>query len=140
MFVNGVGVVLSGTLEDYAGMSIAWMTKVERDHVVLSLPKKAKGTQRVTSTGRFTLSLLSESQRDIARLFGGAGSHSVPGPVDLVETDWGMPAIGSSCAVYLCDVVTTQALNDQVVVMVRMTGPVYETSASPLVYNEEDYR
>lgn len=141
MFLNGVGVVFSGTLEDYVGMSIAWFTKVARDHVVLSLPARAQGTNRVVSERRFTLSLLSESQAEVARQFGGTGqasASSLDRPV-LLETDGGTPAIYESCAVYLCDVVSAETLGDQVLVTARLIGPAYATAASPLVYREADY-
>ena len=48
MFTNGVGVVLVGTVDDPVGMSIAWLTQVEREHVVVSLPGESRGTDQVS--------------------------------------------------------------------------------------------
>ena len=140
MFTNGVGVVLAGTLAEPVGMSIAWLTRVEREHVVLSLPEGARGTARILSDGRFTLSLLADSQEDVARWFGRSERTSARRePPALVETAWGVVAVEGSLAVYLCTVVGMQGLGGQTVVTARTEGPVQVEQGRPLVYRASDY-
>ncbi|WP_205695410.1 flavin reductase, partial [Corallincola luteus] len=109
MFVNGVGVVLCGSAEDYVGMSIAWLTKVEKDHVLISVPKGALGTEKLLEEGRFTLSLLAETQTEIARQFGGSKQKVVveKDQTFLFSTDWGTPAVGECSGVFLCEVISS---------------------------------
>ena len=138
-FTSGVSVVMVGTSSAPVGMSIAWLTQVERDHVAVSLPRGARGTDRVISTDRFTLSLLSESQMDIARRYGG-GRRKVDGAQDhLIETDWDTPVVRAGCAAYLCRVVGAQTVREQVVVTARIVKTVYAAEASPLLYRPADY-
>ncbi|TAA48416.1 flavin reductase [Corallincola spongiicola] len=141
MFVNGVGVVLCGSAEDYVGMSIAWLTKVEKDHVLISVPKGALGTEKLLEEGRFTLSLLAETQTEIARQFGGSKQKVVveKDQTFLFSTDWGTPAVGECSGVFLCEVISSSELNDQVLVIAQLSGPVASTELSPLVFRKSDF-
>lgn len=55
MFVNGIAIVLSGSADSYAGMSIARLTKIDEQHVLLSVPKSAWATQRLLIERLFTV-------------------------------------------------------------------------------------
>lgn len=139
MFTTGVGVVLAGTMSEPVGMSIAWLTRVEREHVVVSLPASARGTARVVADGRFTLSLLAASQEAVARWYGGSAVASRGSAPALVETAWGVAAVGGSLAVYLCRVASVENVGEQRVVTARAEGPVLSAPGRPLVYRAEDY-
>ena len=81
---------------------------------------------------------MAASQQPAARWFGGAGQAGGAAP-PLLETTWGLPAVDGSCAVYLCRVVGSQAVNGQVVVTARFAERVEASGGPPLVYRKEDY-
>ncbi len=136
-----MGVVLCGTQEDFFGMSIAWLTKVEKEHVLVSLPRGALGTQKALVDKRFTLNLLAESQIEIARQFGGSKqkklvdkSHAV-----IVNTEWGIPAIRDCCSTYLCKVASAQELNEQMLVIAKIFACIDKGKSTPLTYKQSDF-
>ena len=70
LFLNGVSVVLSGDAETFRGASIAWATKVERDHAMVSLPGHAAVTECIRNAAEFTINVLAAEQSHIARQYG----------------------------------------------------------------------
>ena len=47
MFLNGVSIVLCGDEHKIEGATIAWATKIEKKHLMLSLPSTANITKAV---------------------------------------------------------------------------------------------
>ena len=130
-----------GDAEHFRGAAIAWGTKVEQDHVLVSLPAHAEVTKCIARHGRFSISVLASSQSDIARQYGGqlqSDQHTIdPGALDFDR--WTVPVVKGACAQILCEVRHRQTVRDQEVTI----GEIIELEASetldPLVYDHGHY-
>jgi len=71
MFVNGISVVICGTKLEYQAATIAWSTKIEKNHIMVSLPFDASVTSSINTQRQFTVSVLGKNQTNIARQYGG---------------------------------------------------------------------
>ncbi|GAA5215191.1 hypothetical protein GCM10025776_10760 [Corallincola platygyrae] len=145
MFFNGVSVVCRGDVADSEGMSIAWFTQVETDHLVLSLPGNSDVTDRLLDDSRFTLSVLSECQVPVAKMFGGSQQKQLASDIHWQEeealemTEWGIPAVKNACGVYLCEVVSEDRIEGQRIVIAKMLHREEVEGCIPLPYRKTDY-
>lgn len=141
MIVNGVTVVISGVDDDYIGMSIAWCTFVEKNHVVISLPKSASGTKRLLADEMFTLSALSDDQTEVARKYGGSNQKYRLGSEEkyLVSTQWGVPVVANCYAVMLCKIYHVLEVNEQVIVTAEVTDRNVNDERNLLIFEKSDF-
>ena len=141
VFLNGVNVVLCGNADSFHGAAIAWGTRVEKDHVMVSLPKQAAVTVRVGESGTFTISVLFRDQSDIARQYGGK-SQTDPrdvDPRDLNFTQWAVPVVEDACAQVLCEVRHRLTVKEQVIVIAKIIDTAFPDRLDPLVYDHSHY-
>jgi flavin reductase (DIM6/NTAB) family NADH-FMN oxidoreductase RutF len=140
MPLNGITVVLTGTKEKYPGISISWVTLVEKDHIVISIPKNSETTKNLLSNKQFSVNILGIGQEEIAKQFGGKNSvSSNPKDKNLIKfTDNGVPILNNCCSNYICNIYLINEIKDQISVI----GSIIEcnkTNKKPLIYNKVDY-
>lgn len=139
MFLNSVSTVLVGSKSDFDGMSIAWMTQVEREHILFSGPSPAAATKRVIETGTFFVSMLADDQTEVARFFGGRNSkRSALDEVNLIEVD-GHLCVEGVVQSLRCSVVDVRNLGEQVLVTGKIADRVVLSDGLYLGYNRSDY-
>ncbi|MEO1223000.1 MAG: flavin reductase [Pseudomonadota bacterium] len=141
VFVNGVNVVLCGNADRFQGASIAWGTKVEQDHAIISLPRHAAVTTCIRGSAIFTISVLSSGQADIARQYGGK-AQSGPCAIDAGALDfaqWETPVVKDACAQLRCAARQTIAIEDQELVIARILDATACESLAPLIYDHDHY-
>jgi len=141
VFVNSVNIVLCGNAERFQGASIAWGTKVEKDHAMVSLPKHAAVTEFIGRLGNFTINVLSSDQPNIARQYGGK-SQSDPHDVnadDLDFSQWQVPVVRDACAQLLCEVRHTLIIKEQSMVIGEIMDTASSETLEPLVYDHSRY-
>ena len=141
VFVNGINVVLCGNADRFQGASIAWGTKVEKDHAMVSLPRHAAVTDCIRRSGVFTVSVLSSGQSDIARQYGGK-MQSDQRDIDVSALDfaqWEVPVVKNACAQLRCTVKQTLVIEEQELVIAKILDVVASESIAPLVYDHDHY-
>lgn len=141
MFLNGVNVVLCGNKHDFKGATIAWATKVEKDHAMVSLPSEADATKAILSKKIFSINVLGESQSDIARQYGGS-KQTRPLPENIHDLDfdlWGIPVVRNCRAQFLCNVVHDIPVNEQRIFLAKITEHSFSESIAPLIFDYAAY-
>ena len=139
MFLNSVSTVLVGQLDDFDGMSIAWATQVEREHVIFSGPDHAPATLRIVEEKLFYMSLLAEGQTDVARFFGGRNSKpSALSKVEMVENK-GHLFVNDCVKSLKCSVVETIHLEKQILVIGKIEDELVLNDRPLLGYIRPDY-
>ena len=141
MFLNSITIVLCGNADRTLGATIAWATKVERDHALVSLPKDAAVTGCIADSGTFTISVLASDQAHVARQYGGGRQSDPrePDPADLDVERWDMPAVKGARGQFLCEVRHTLTTREQVVVIAEIVDSVASDDRPPLTYRHGDY-
>ncbi|MEM7114389.1 MAG: flavin reductase family protein [Chloroflexota bacterium] len=140
MFLNGITVVLAGN-EEFVGATIAWATKVEKQHVLVSLPAEAAVTNRILQEKTFTISVLASHQSDIARQYGGR-KQARPLPQnrnDLDFTLWATPVVKNCRAQLLCSVQQINFIKEQVVIIAKIDQATSRDDVAPLIYDHKAY-
>lgn len=141
VFVNGINVVLCGNADRFQGASIAWGTKVERDHVMVSLPRHAAVTDCIRGSGVFTVSVLASGQSDIARQYGGK-MQSDQLKIDISALDfaqWGIPVVKNACAQLRCTVKHTLIIEEQELVIAKILDVAASERIAPLLYDHDHF-
>ena len=141
MFVNGVTVVLCGNEQDFHGATIAWATKIEKGHVTVSLPSEAPVTKVILAKKAFSISVLSHSQSDIARQYGGS-KQTQPLPQNLEDLNfglWDVPVVRNCRAHLLCNTIQDIAVKEQTVFIASITESAFSESTAPLIYEHSAY-
>lgn len=141
MIVNGVSIIFGGPAPDHVGMSITWISFVESDHVMMSLPKEASATERLLEGERFTVSALSATQLAVARSYGGrkVRTNEDIQAVDVEGRRWGMPVIRNSLTDLLCLRCHVNDIRQQTIVIGTVIERVQNSSDPPLLYRHADY-
>lgn len=137
MLVNGVNVVLSGSESNYSGAALAWVTKVEREYVVLSLPLNSEIAQVIEKGKSFSISALNQNQADVARQYGGAKqiSQLPKNSADLDFETTSQPIVREASGWFICQVVETKVLNEQLLVIASILESKFDSKSEPLIYD-----
>ena len=141
MFLNNINVVLCGEQGDYYGATIAWATKVEKNHIVISVPQLAALASAIEKQQRFSVNVLSENQERIARQYGGR-KQSNPLSVDENDLDfstWKLPIVINARAQYLCDLYQMDVLQEQCVITGSIVDSMMNPALPPLIYEHDKY-
>jgi flavin reductase (DIM6/NTAB) family NADH-FMN oxidoreductase RutF len=141
MFTNGITVVLTGTEIEYSGMTISWITMIETDHLVMSLPKNTKATTQLLENKIFSVSELTEGQEDIAKQFDGkkCNMDNLVDKSSIKYDQSGLPIIFNCCSNAICDVIFTHEVNQQILIAGKITKVMANNELKPLIYNKSDY-
>ncbi len=140
MPLNGISVVLTGTKEKYYGMSIAWTTLVEKSHILISIPKNTDATNFLLLNKQFSVNILTNEQKEIAKQFGGEKSIK-PNSINeniMKFSNNGLPIINNCCSNYMCSIYLTNEIEEQIVVIGSIIESI-NTNKKPLMFNKADY-
>ncbi len=141
MFINGVTIVLSGAEGEVEGMAVSWVTQVESEYLIISVPKKAKATNSLLINKTFSVSILSQDQENIAKKYGGnkckESSDSSNGAVKFLQN--GMPVIANSCATIICQIFSTNEIAEQIMIVGKIEEVVAMPGCKPLIYDKSNY-
>lgn len=141
MFLNSVNVIFVGDSKTYLGMAIAWATQVEKNHILVSVPKDADCTSLLLENKEFTVSVLSNSQKNVAIQYGGSQQRTQIDK-DLTVVDfsrWRVPVIREAAEAVLCSMVSVQYVESQAIVVGKVLERVVAKGAGSLVYDSSDY-
>ena len=123
MFVKGVTVVLCGDEQNFQGATIACPTKIEKNHVMVSLPSKALVTKTILAKKVFSISVLSDGQSDIAKQFDSSKqTQSLPQNIGSLDFElWEVPVVKNCRAHLLCNTIQDIPVKEQTVVIASVT-------------------
>jgi len=141
VFLNGVNVVLCGDEDSFKGVTIAWATKVAKDHVTVSLPSEAAVTKMILFKAAFSISALGENQSSIAQQYGGS-RQTKPLPINIHDLDFDLcaiPVVRNCRAHYLCNIIQEIFINDQTVLIAKVAEYGSTENIAPLVYDHAAY-
>ena len=141
MFLNGVNVVLCGDAQDIEGAAIAWATKIEKDHAMVSLPSEAAVTKAILARKVFSINVLGQNQSDIARQYGGS-KQTQPLPQDIRDLEfdlWDTPVIKNCRAHFLCTTTQEIPIKEQTILIATITEHSFTESIAPLIYDHGAY-
>ena len=141
-FATGITVV---TTRDSAGnpygLTVNSFTSVSLDPVLVlvCLDNRLSGLQSFKSSKHFGVSILSEHQEDLSRIFAKKDSER---PLSIYfEGKLGMPLLRNSLAVMECEVVGIHAAGDhQIFVGEVKAAEVFEVEQQALLYFRGKYR
>ena len=119
MLVNGVTVVLCGNEQNFQGATIALPTKIEKNHVMVALPSKALVTKTILTKKVFSISVLSDSQSDIAKQFDiSKQTQALPQNIGGLDFGlWGVPVVKNCRTHLLCNTIQDISVKEQTVVI-----------------------
>jgi flavin reductase (DIM6/NTAB) family NADH-FMN oxidoreductase RutF len=107
--------------------------------VLVCLDNKLSGFQAFKDSKKFGVSMLSEHQEDLSRMF--AQKDSERPPSIYVEGKLGMPLLRNSLAVMECETVEMYAGGDHTIFVGEVkTAEVFEAGMNPLLYFRGKYR
>jgi len=141
MFVNGVSVILTGNKNKYSGMAIAWVSQIEKKHLIISVPKSCEATVLLMEHGTFSVNELGIDQEDIAREFGG---HSCIKKANkdkaiIVETDCGLAILNDCRTNIICTTISMNEIEDQVVITAEILKVINKTDMQPMIFIKSNF-
>jgi flavin reductase (DIM6/NTAB) family NADH-FMN oxidoreductase RutF len=141
MFTNGVYIILTGTNDNYQGMSIAWVSQIEKDHLIISAPKGALATNLLLDREMFSVNELGIGQEDLARQFGGnkCDKHPILNIAQVEPTEHNLPIIINCSSSTICCVSSVVEINEQVVITAKMINSQNGSDMAPLIFNKAVY-
>ncbi len=141
MFTNGVSIILTGTNDEYKGMAIAWISQVEKEHLIISIPKGAEATNLLLKREAFSVNELGIGQEDLAREFGGKSCKHKPitSLAKINSTDYDLPIILNCRSSTICSTLNVVEINEQVVITAEIISSQSHLDLQPLVFNKAVY-
>jgi len=141
MFTNGVSVILTGTNDDYKGMAIAWVSQVEKKHLIISIPKGAVATELLLKRKMFSINELGLGQEDLAREFGGKNcEHKATASLAKIKsTEYNLPIILNCCSSTICSILNIVEINEQILITAKIISIQNNLDIQPLVFNKAIY-
>lgn len=141
MFTNGVSIILTGTNDNYKGMAIAWVSQVEKDHLIISIPKGAEATNILLKRTMFSVNELGLGQEDLAREFGGKNCEQKrkPSLAKIKSTEHNLPVILNCCSSSICSTLNIVEINDQILITAKIINVQNNLALQPLVFDKAVY-
>lgn len=141
MFTNGVSIILTGTNDNYKGMAIAWVSQIEKEHLIISIPKGAEATNLLLKRAVFSVNELGLGQEDLAREFGGKNcKHKTkPSLAKIKSTEHNLPIILNCCSSSICSTLNAVEINDQILITAKIINVQNNLTLRPLVFNKAVY-
>jgi flavin reductase (DIM6/NTAB) family NADH-FMN oxidoreductase RutF len=140
-FATGITVVttLDRSGKPY-GLTVNSFTSVSLDPVLVlvCLDNKLSGLQSFVESKHFGVSMLSDSQEDISRLF--AKKDSDRPPNIYFDGQLGMPLLRNSIAIMECEVVAKHPAGDHTIFVGRVEHAEVLEAAKPLLYFRGRYQ
>ena len=141
-FATGITVVT--TVDKHGkpyGLTVNSFTSVSLDPVLVlvCLDNRLSGLVSFKNCKKFGVSMLSEHQEDLSRMF--AKKDSERPPNIYVEGKLGMPLLRNALAVMECETVEMYAGGDHTIFLGEVkTAEVFEAGMNPLLYFRGKYR
>jgi len=141
MFVNGVSIVLTGSKEEASGMAIAWVSQVEKNHLVISVPKGCDATNVLMKNGTFSVNELGLGQECIARAFGGKNCTKDPThtEINITEAQCGLPMLSECRNSVICKTVLINEIKEQVIITAEILETINKADMSPMIFIKSDF-
>jgi 3-hydroxy-9,10-secoandrosta-1,3,5(10)-triene-9,17-dione monooxygenase reductase component len=141
-FATGITVVTTKDIEGKPyGLTVNSFTSVSLDPVLVlvCLDNRLSGLKAFKDSKHFGVSILSEHQEDLSRLF--AKKDSERAPDIYFEGKVGMPLLRRSLAVMECETVATYPGGDhQIFLGEVLAGEVMDDQSKPLLYFRGKYQ
>jgi len=145
MFVNGVSIILTGSKKEASGMAIAWVSQVEKSHLVISVPKNCDATNVLMKHGTFSVNELGLGQEGIARAFGGKNctkdsvQNSTHTEINITETQCGLPMLSECRKSVICKTVLVNEIKEQVIITAEILETINKADMSPMIFIKSDF-
>ncbi len=140
-FINCVTVVFAGSGTEVEGMAISWISQMESEHLMLSVPINAKATSRLLLSKKFSVNVLGQGQEEVAKIYGGTkckkAVNSNECAIKILKD--GAPALAECCSTIFCKVISTIEIGEQVLILGKMLRIVSKDNCIPLVYEKSSY-
>lgn len=122
-------------------MAIAWVSQVEKEHLIVSIPKGSLASHLLLQQKKFSVNELANGQEDLARQFGGANSQQKPSEnlAQITFTEQNLPIIINCCSSTVCEVLNTSEINEQIVVTAKIICSQSNLDSIPLIFNKSAY-
>jgi flavin reductase (DIM6/NTAB) family NADH-FMN oxidoreductase RutF len=139
-FATGITVVTTRDEDGQPyGLTVNSFTSVSLDPVLVlvCLDLKLRGLQAFKDSKHFGVSILSEHQEDLSRMFAKKDSHR---PANVyMEGKLGMPLLKNSLGVMECEIVQIYEGGDHVIFLGRVEHAEVLRSDHPLLYHRGKY-
>jgi flavin reductase (DIM6/NTAB) family NADH-FMN oxidoreductase RutF len=122
------------------GLTVNSFTSVSLDPllVLVCLDNRLSGLQAFIDSRHFGVSMLSELQEDLSRMFAKKDSER---PADIyVQGQLGVPLLRNSIAVMECETVATHLAGDHTIFVGRVEHAEVSETSGPLLYFRGKYR
>jgi flavin reductase (DIM6/NTAB) family NADH-FMN oxidoreductase RutF len=141
MFINGVSIILTGTNDDYKGMAIAWVSQVEKEHLIVSVPKGSHATNLLLERKMFSVNELGLGQENLALQFGGKNcfQETITTLPQIKPTEHNLPILLNCCSSSICSVRSVVEINEQVVITAKIISTKKGLDMPSLVFNKAVY-
>lgn len=141
--VNGVAVVTSKRETDINGLSVAWMTQVSDSPplVMVCVGKEKYTHELIDDSGVFAINILSERQKDVAKLFGLQSGRTINkfNEIDYDLKKSGAPILKDCLAYVDCTVHKSIDVGDTTLFVGEILEAAINNGEKPLIYNSKDY-
>ena len=121
-------------------MTAAWVTQISSKALLVAVGRSHYTADLINRTGHFSLSVLSQTQRDIARRCGtvsGRSADKLKG-LPLVDSDDGDPLLADAVAQFSCKVICTEEVLDHVLFCGEVTDAKL-LGGTPLQYHAAEF-
>lgn len=143
-WATGVTVVSVALNGDRHGMTVSSFTSLSLDPplVMVSLENVTRTRNLVMQAGRFGVTILRQEQQDISDVFAGRHTEHLDRFEGLPTYTLvsGCPLLAGGLAGIDCRVVTSYPAGNHTVFIADVLAVNFETSGSPLLYYDRDYR
>jgi flavin reductase (DIM6/NTAB) family NADH-FMN oxidoreductase RutF len=141
MFINGVSIILTGSNNDYKGMAIAWVSQVEKEHLIISVPKGAQATNLLLERKMFSVNELGLGQENLAIQFGGKNcvQEVISTLAQIKPTEHNLPIIENCCSSTICSVKNVVEINEQVVITAKIISTKEGMDIPSLIFNKATF-
>ncbi len=141
MFVNGVSVILAGSKNKYSGMAIAWVSQVEKNHLVISVPKDCEATDVLMEYGTFSVNELAIDQEDIAREFGVKNciKKSSKKRINIIETESGLPILSDCRTTIICKTILKNEIKEQIIITAEIVEIIKKIDVQPMIFIKSNF-
>src|SRR4051794_600845 len=141
-FATGVTVVTTLDGDGHpVGLTVSSFTSLSLDPalVLFCLDRGSQNFEAFTTSGRFAINVLRESQRDLSTRFAMSQGDRFSG-IPFETWDTGAPVLPGSLATLDCLTETIQDGGDHVILIGRVQRAAGERTGDPLIYHAGAYR
>jgi len=133
-FATGVTVISTRTKDGDHGMTVNAFMSVSLDPplITISLDRNSKMLEKVRSSGRYAVNILSQDMEPLAMHF--AGRPDPAFEAVFAERD-GLPVLPGALAVFLTEVEQEIEAGDHTLFVGRVTDIVSDKEAQPLIFS-----